>query len=163
MDGHLAVFGVKITGIDETKKKLSKLRSSWFDASNRVLDDAADKFIEYAREVVPFEKGNLSDSIKVLESERYLSSRKSRTVGVDLEHTPATRAKKVGQYSPYVPSADTAYFYLDYAQEKTEIWLGESLNDSMNEEIREAGFVGTITGSVSNVLGSVGRMFGFRR
>ena len=129
------------------------------NASEDILDQAAEVFIKAAIDAAPEDEGNLKDSIGVLKEINSYDIKQIK-VGVDMDHTPATRVKPGGTVGQYAGPMETMFGYIDHATMETEAWLNGAVRQRTAQEAKRAGFASTIAGAVSNVFGSLGRMFG---
>jgi hypothetical protein len=152
---------IELSGVDETTRALSQFRRKVQRETEATLSEAAEYFVERAVKYAPEDEGNLKDAIGVL-SERGAGVMGSLAamfnignvrqgqvrVGVDLKHTPATRADKVGQYA--VPM-EIMFGYIDRAQRDTDRYL----NSKMNAMVRDA--IGDFARATARVLRSSAR------
>jgi galactose-1-phosphate uridylyltransferase len=158
------MFDVKVLGVQKTRRSLNQLVQGVDKATDDLIHKAAEKFVEYAQEHVHIDEKRLHDSIEILKDTSTYGL-KQIVVGVNLSK-PGTRAKKTGTVKDYAEKHEDylatleGIGYIDYAHQQTEAWLNAQMRPSVEDEVKKAGFFGTIGGAIKSVFGAIGRMFG---
>lgn len=121
-----------INGIGDLRAQIDGFRDDHRSKVSREVDLAVEHFIDQAQAVVEVDEGNLRDSIGEL-ARRQTSEGESVVLGVDLEHTPATRAEVVGDYAGY---AHDRVEYINIAMASTQQFIEDRMNQTIAGRVR---------------------------
>lgn len=136
-----------VNGIGDLRAQIEGFRSGHRSNVSREVDLAVEHFIDIAQEVVEVDEGNLRDSIGEL-ARRQTPEGEAVVVGVDLSHTPATRAEVVGDYAGY---AHDRVPYIDIALESTQQFMEDRMERTVAARVRR--FFGGARRTLGRLLG----------
>jgi hypothetical protein len=175
--------GVTIRNLGIVAAQLENVGRRIVQVGDEEVRDIADFIVERAQAYAPRDRGNLEDSIGVLEE-----GGGSIVIGVDLQH-PGTRAKTVSQYAERIETKDgweslgknslakaqatgedVGAHFLERAVAEGEAMLRAKLIEKIDRVIMSANGIRTGTGTstrrgifsnfASRVRGAFGRFFG---